>query len=360
MIAVVVIVVIIVLVVLLVWWLASRGSSPSVDAPTGLSASVSGATINLAWNAVTGASAYEVYISTSSSLCKANFGSKVKVTSNSASLNLAPGTYYFAVSALKACNGSEKESGLSSVVSATTPNCPHTNLGAPEIPKVEVLGDGALGLTWTAVPDAVGYKVYRAEDRQASPSDYDQLFAATASEVQFTGLAGKSRQSFVVCAVDGCDAQTAASPTIEAMVDCPSLPAPTFKVVNPGPTTISVKWLPVDGATKYALYVKRGSVVGAANFETRAVLAGSLLSFTYTGLTPETEYALAIASIGECGESVTSTKVASTKAQIRDHVKGATSKDDDGQESPSRGAHLAHYGDRRGHRTGRAARVADR
>jgi hypothetical protein len=313
---IVVIIVVVIVVGVAIWWcFSSKQQSDKVSAPTGLTVSVKSSTITLNWNAVSGASGYNVYVSTSSGVTLSNFGTRVRVGTNTASLNLSPGTYYFAVSTLKMCGLTEKESALSEEVSATTPNCPNTNLVPPSALNVEDIGGGQVELEWPGVLEAAAYNVYRAQGRAVTTSDFDQVFKSEATELLFTGLASGSQQSFIVTTLDSCGKETGPSPMATITVDCaaPAVPEITNSVA--GASTVTVSWGEVDGAKQYVAYVKQGNSVSKNSYNNRQVLASSLLSFTFTNLTPGTTYALGISSANDCGESALNVIVTNTSQQ---------------------------------------------
>jgi Fibronectin type III domain len=301
---IVVVVVVVIVVILIIWWTcwARRDRRAEVPAPTGLTAATSNSTITLNWNAVAGATDYNIYISNSAGCKQDRFNAKVRVTTNTATLNLPPGTYYFAVSALKVCGQQESESPLSNEVSATTPTCPGSNLAVPDVLDAESLGGGQVELEWPGVLDASSYNVYRAQGRPVTTSDYDQVFNSDSTEVLFTGLASGTSQSFIVTSVDACGNETTASPQVTVTVDCSPPPLPEITNVTPTTTSINVQWSALDDVTGYVVYLNTGSSVGPSNYLLRSAVATSIQSFTFNSLTPSTAYVVGVSATNTCGE----------------------------------------------------------
>jgi hypothetical protein len=297
-----IVIVIIIVVGIAIWWWFSGRVGSSLPAPTNLSASVSSLTVTLNWSAVTGASSYVLYISKSAGVTESIFGTKVRFTTNSGSVNLAAGTYFFAVAAARDREGDFGLSGLSNEVTATTPECPASTLVPPTALNAEDIGDGQIELEWPGVLDAASYVVYRAQGRPVSTTDFDQSFQSTSTELLFTNLASGTQQSFIVTTVDDCGAQTNPSPMVTVTVDCAAPDAPEITSALPALNTIKVTWSPSSGATSYVAYLKAGSSVGKNNFDVRQVVASSLSAFTFTALSGATNYAIGISAANDCGE----------------------------------------------------------
>ena len=92
---------------------------PKPSAPTGMKAAVTSAnSVTVSWNAVTGATGYEVYRSESSSGTYSKLGT-VTTTSRACPGLKSGKTYYFKVRAYKTVNGTKVYGNYSAVVSAT-------------------------------------------------------------------------------------------------------------------------------------------------------------------------------------------------------------------------------------------------
>jgi hypothetical protein len=88
--------------------LDTTNGDDGLSAPSGLTATVSGDSVYLDWNSVSGASSYKVYRNSSPSGSYSSIGAAS--TASYTDSSLSPGTYYYKVSAV---SSSESESSLS-------------------------------------------------------------------------------------------------------------------------------------------------------------------------------------------------------------------------------------------------------
>jgi hypothetical protein len=144
--------------------------------------------------------------------------------------------------------------------------------------------------------------------------DFDQVFKTDATELLFTSLTSNTKQSFIVTTLDACGKETAPSNEIQLIVDCAAPIQPEITSAASNARGIKVSWAAVDGADQYAVYIKKGPTVTFNSFELRQVVTKTILGFTFNGLTPETEYAVAVSAINGCGEGQTNIAVISTKS----------------------------------------------
>jgi len=102
-------------------------SSGVLPAPSNIRATVSGTSVYITWNAVTGASWYNLYVSGSSSFPANNTSSGIWYSTTYTENNIPSGMYYFKIAAVNA-NGIEgaMSSVYSFTISGTTPTTPTT------------------------------------------------------------------------------------------------------------------------------------------------------------------------------------------------------------------------------------------
>lgn len=138
----------------------SSGVTPTAPvtappAPTGVNAVAGNGQVSVSWTAVTGATSYNVYRSTSAAAQGANVGSSAGTGYDDATA-VNGTTYYYQVTAVNAAG----EGAASTQSSGATPAAPLT---APAAPASVNATDGVAEVTvsWTAVPGAMSYKVYR-------------------------------------------------------------------------------------------------------------------------------------------------------------------------------------------------------
>jgi fibronectin type 3 domain-containing protein len=134
---------------------AQVGATPQVPAPgapTGVTASAGDGQVTISWSAVTGATSYNLYWSTSTGVTKSN-GTKIAgVTSPYTHTGRTNGTaYFYVVTAVNAAG----ESAESAQVSAT-PQAP-----APGAPTLSLLTSGLkqLNFSWSASAGATYYQL---------------------------------------------------------------------------------------------------------------------------------------------------------------------------------------------------------
>jgi fibronectin type 3 domain-containing protein len=167
---------------------------PAPGAPTNLAATAGDAQVSLSWSAVTGATSYDIYRSTT----KGGEGTTpylTGVTTNSyTNTGLTDGTtYYYEVSAVNAGG----QSGVSNEVSAT-PQVP-----APGAPTnlVATAGNAQITLTWTAPAGATKYDLYRSTTLGGEGSTPYKMGLTTTSYTD-TGLVNGMTYYYKVAAIN--------------------------------------------------------------------------------------------------------------------------------------------------------------
>ena len=215
---------------------ASKPAAPTVT----ISNVASSGKIRLTWNAVSGASSYQIYRSTSKNgtykLVKTATGTSFTNTSA-----VAGKTYYYYVVAV-AKDGTKSAS--SAVKSRTC------DLAQPVISTSNVASSGKVKVSWDAVENATGYTI--------CIYDADGALLKTASTTKTsathsTGVAGKAYSYKVraTCAVDS--AASAYSAAKSRTCDLARPEVTVSNVVSSG--KVKVSWDKVKGATKYAIYI---------------------------------------------------------------------------------------------------------
>ncbi|MFJ8739385.1 fibronectin type III domain-containing protein [Embleya sp. NPDC127516] len=149
-------------------------------------------------------------------------------------------------------------------------------------------------LSWTAVPGATGYKVYR-----------DGVLAqtVTGTSATVTGLTQATTYGFQVSATNSAG-ESAKSATVSAttsgVVVVPATPT-GLAAGTPTATTVPLSWTAVPGATGYNVY-RNGTLAQTATGP----------SATVTGLTPATAYNFQVSATNSAGESAKSAAVTAT------------------------------------------------
>jgi len=214
-------------------------------APTGLNATAGNAHVLLSWNAVGGASSYNVK--------RATVAGGPYTTINSPGTNsyddttaVNGTTYFYVVSAV----GAGGEGPNSSEASATPQAAPAAPTGLTATP-----GDSHVALSWTASPGAATYTVMRGT---VAGGPYGTTFPgiATTSFDDTTAVNGTT-YFYVVTATNGFGTSGNSN---EASATPQSLVAPTGLAAQVGDSTVILNWNAVVGAATYN--VKRSTTPG--------------------------------------------------------------------------------------------------
>jgi mono/diheme cytochrome c family protein len=175
-------------------------------APTGVSATGGNGQTTVTWSAVTGATSYNVYWSTSSGVTTAT-GTKIAgVSSPFVHTGRNAGTAYFYI--VTAAN-SAGESSASVQVSATTNAAPPT---APPAPTGVAATGGAkqVSVSWNAVSGATSYNVYWSATSGVTTANGTKVSGVTSPYVQGS-LADGTAYFFIVTAVNSAGESTASA-----------------------------------------------------------------------------------------------------------------------------------------------------
>jgi len=269
---------------------------PNVNA-----AGISSTAIRITWDAVPEAAGYQVYRSSDGSL---NY-TLINVSSTNAytDTGLKPSTtYYYRVSTL----GINGESDLSNPVSAETMEAPP--VPAPSGLIAVPLSDSSIQVSWNAVAEAYGYRIYHSDSESGF---YVLAGTSTTTSYTHTGLSpltvyyyrvsvlhngGESEQSIPASAI------TPAEPSIQ--------PPAGITASAQGTSSIQVSWNSVSGATGYKVY-RASSSSGSYNFISNVYSS----SYTDSGLSAGSTWYYKVSSVKDSQESALSNNYASATTQ---------------------------------------------
>ncbi len=251
--------------------MAAETALAAPAAPTGFMVTAySASRINLSWNAVSGATSYQVYRSTGASTTYTRIA--IVTTRSYQNTGLAAATRYnYKVRAVK--------SGV--LGSFTAVKTAYTKPATPTGLTATAISTSQIKLKWTAVTGATSYQVYRSYGASTS---YTRIAIVTAPAYSNTGLAAGARYNYKVRAVksgnigDFTAAKTAyTKPTIPT-----GLAAKTISA-----SQIDLSWTAVTGATSYQVYRSTGSstgytriaIVTAPAYSNRSLAAGTRYNY---------------------------------------------------------------------------------
>lgn len=271
---------------------ATTVASGGLAAPASLTATAAASTqVYLNWAPVTNATYYSVFRSTSLTGTYTIVGVPTTTTYTDTTVS-AFTTYYYKVVAV----GSSATSPDSAIVNVTT-TYSYGALPTPTNVTATAQSTSQIYLTWSAVPNATYYNVYRA----ISPSlTYTNIGMATSTSLTDSGLAANTTYTYKVVAVgsNGPSADSAIVPATTMLTNS-ALSAPA----NPTATALSTSqiyltWDSVSNATSY--YVYRASSLSDTYTNIATV---STLNYTDSNLTSNTTYYYKIQAVGSLGSS---------------------------------------------------------
>ena len=269
---------------------------PDVPNPPNVTGVVPGyGTIALSWDAVAGATGYNVYRSNSNGVSQTNYTDVAKVAGTTFTDTGLPNgsTYYYVVTAEIVVNAAMVQSSDSAVVTATTliplPAAP-TNLAAQSATANEVV------LSWAYNNnDVTGFRI----ERQASQSglwDYSWTVAAdTTTSSDSSAVPGQS-YDYRVFAVNGGGDSATASNVLKVDVPLPNTPA-QFAANNVTFDAVPLSW--ADSNYPSAGYLIERADASSNPLAWSPVLSRdtNTLTFTDTGVSAATTYYYRISAI---------------------------------------------------------------
>ena len=280
--------------------------------PQNLVATATETTITLTWDAVEGATKYNIY--TPSSFDSNVFG----ITETTYTFeNLAEGRYCFQVSACEdmgyesdaaeACAtiGEEPGDGDEDPETPVDPEEPGDNPSDPFNPAtptvVATTTETTITLTWNAVDGATEYNIY-------TPSNFDSnVLGITETTYTFENLITGVEYCFQVSAVsltgESDAARVCATPGDEEEPVAPAAPVVVADTVTE--TTVVLTWNAVENATSYNVYMDTVLVKNVTD-----------TVYTVTELTAETTYNFTVTALNNTLESAASNVVTVTTLKV--------------------------------------------
>lgn len=266
--------------------------------PTAPSVTASSAKSTVSWTAVSGATSYNVYYSTTSGVTTTTGAKITNAAAPQAITGLSDGTpYFFVVTAVNTSG----ESVVSDEVSAT-PLAKPAGIGASG-------GDGQVTVSWSTVTGATSYTIYYGTAAGVTTSTGTKV-TAVANPQMVTGLTNGIPYYFVVTAGNTGGESSVSSEKTATPAATPQPPAsPTGRVVTSTVAgQIAVTWNTVPGATSYNVYhLQSSSVPTKAQVLASTPSTSATNSITVTSLTSGATYYVLITAVNAAGESGTQT-----------------------------------------------------
>lgn len=221
----------------------------AMTVPTGVKLMIYSDTVaKIGWSKVSGVTGYIIYRSTDGKTF-----SKIKTVSSSTvaytDSGLSSGkTYYYSVASYKTANSKTTTSAKSSTVKVTTTTsskCP-----IPTNFKVSSYSSDCIYLTWKAVPNASGYRIYRSTDGK-NYSPYKSVSTTTYSD---TGLASAKTYYYKIASYKTINGVNAVGPQSSAVkAKTTSVPVTITKATTSS-TSIRIYWKTRSSALGYQIY----------------------------------------------------------------------------------------------------------
>ena len=194
--------------------------------------------IKLTWDAIPGATGYQIYRATTKD-GKYSLMYTAKTTSYTNTNAKAGKYYYYKVVAV----GMDGAQGASSNIIGRTCDLPQPDTEISNVAKT-----GKVRICWIKVDGAVSYKIYRATSKNGT---YSLMKTTTSSSYTNTNAVAGSRYYYKVVAVAEKSAANSAAVEMTRTCDLPQVqPAITLNAKGKP----NVKWEPVEGAVAYKVY----------------------------------------------------------------------------------------------------------
>jgi fibronectin type 3 domain-containing protein len=278
---------------------AKASATPAPAAPTGVVATPKDGKVTVAWPAVSGATSYDLYWSTSATVSQSSFTDHIAGATNTGqdTTPLINGTtYYFVVTA---SNGVGQSTDSARTSATPVPPAP----AKPTNVTVATPSDKTVRVSWDAVSGADSYDVYYGTTSPVTKANATKVGGVTTNTKDVIGLQDGTTYYFAVIAVN-LGGESGFSTEKSAMPVPPVPDAPTISNVTPGDRQVTVAWSAVTGADTYNVYYGTVSPVTAGNATKIPVATGT--SKTVTSLTNGNTYYFAVTAVNLGGESLLS------------------------------------------------------
>lgn len=274
-------------------------TTPSLDAtatvyvlpqPTLTSSAQTQTSVTLNWSAETDAASYTLSRSTTSGSGYQQIYSGTGTSFTDTGLTLAT-IYYYVLSYTTTGGGTSVNSPELAVTTDTK------LVGPPTVTQSSYLQPYEVDLSWTSVPLADSYNIYRSDTADGT---YTLLANVTGTAYDDTTVDQDSTYYYEVSCVNAAGEGPRSAP-LQAQTAVDTVPPTTLTSPAQTDSTITLNWVPVSGATSYSLY--RTTTSGSAY---ALVYSGDAASYTDTDLVTGTTYYYVVTYTDDLGTSVNS------------------------------------------------------
>ncbi len=219
---------------------------PVLERVTGLKAVPAGTDrVKLSWSKTPGATKYAVYRYNTSTKKYDRIQNVTTNTYTDTGLTLGA-SYTYAVKAYTRANGKNVYGPTSAKASGRAELVQVTGL------KAASAGADCIKLSWSKVPGAAKYAVYR---YNASTKKYDRIKNVTTNTYTDTGLTVGKSYTYVIRAYAPVNGKNVYGPTsAKAVLKTGLIQVTGVKAAYAGNSNIKISWKKVPGATRYAVY----------------------------------------------------------------------------------------------------------
>ncbi|MDR3199795.1 MAG: S8 family serine peptidase [Planctomycetaceae bacterium] len=269
-----------------------------VSAPGGLTAqAVNDTKIKVFWNAVENATQYIVERSADGNVWKKMSAVSAVSTEITLSGHKATTTYYYRVTATSKAGTSHP----SQTVTVTT------RIKTPPVPRITVLNNNSVKITWSLVKGVSGYRIERSlEDSILWESVTQSDVPADVKEWVDTNCDPNTIYQYRIIALGTDNAVHSEASKSKSVTTAPATPS-GFSVTELLDKQITLTWDAVEGAQSYLVEKFNG---------TRWVSAGTskTTELTVKSLKAETKYEFRVVAVGKTGKSLAGNSITVTTA----------------------------------------------
>ena len=263
--------------------------SPVISAKPTLSSSsakIESLTYNsakISWNAVNGASGYELYVSDEKD---GKYTLKTSITSGKTTsytdTNLNTNTtYYYKVRAYRTVGSTKIYNSYSPVISAK-PQLKTTKL------KISIPSYNSSKLSWNAVSGANGYEIYVSTEKEGEYTLKTSITNGKTTSYTDTNLNTNTTYYYKARAYRTVNSKKVYSPYSEIVSAKPVLKTPSAKAVAATYNSAKVSWSAISGATGYEIY---SSTSKDGKYTLKKTISNkSTVNYTDTNLDTNTTY----------------------------------------------------------------------